>query len=493
VLTIRRNAQRQSTSVEGEHRVRVGVLDGHGRRGEPRRLGQVRAGPAETERRARRIPRQRYPASVAADLDSRVAEEHRILPPVVGDLANLVQAELLPLVEIGGTGQCEHQQRGRFRPAQTKVGVDLGGIATREQPISAAAIGLGCEVGWKSVAGGMPHDVVVGEHPGRGGARIGSEGEAVGDDLAEALGVEVGLQEAEVERLAQAVRAGVPRQTVGRNPRFGHRHAWRVVLVEHRAPLGVDLVHLVPVVERMGTVDTAQQQRRLHLRRAGERFGQVLGQAVGDVDPEAVDPPVGPEPQRRQKVLPHLGVVPVEVRLLLGEQVEVPLTVGNLRPCRSAEPGGPVRRRQGAVRSAAVAEDVPVARRRALRRGQRFLEPAVPVGAVVGHDVDDQPDARGVQPGRHLVEVGQGTDPGVDVAVIVDVVSSVGQRRRVERREPHGVHAERLEVRDPADDPGQISDPVIIRVGEAPRVDLIHHRLTPPEGSERGESVEVST
>ena len=45
-----------------------------------------------------------YPASVAADFDSRIAEECRVLPLVVGDLADFVQAELLPLVEIGGTG-----------------------------------------------------------------------------------------------------------------------------------------------------------------------------------------------------------------------------------------------------------------------------------------------------------------------------------------------------------------------------------------------------
>jgi len=42
---------------------------------------------------------------------------------------------------------------------------------------------------------------------------------------------------------------------------------------------------------------------------------------VGNVDSEAINTAVRPEFQRLQKVVAHLGVVPVEIWLLFGKQV----------------------------------------------------------------------------------------------------------------------------------------------------------------------------
>ena len=66
--------------------------------------------------------------------------------------------------------------------------------------------------------------------------------------------VEVGLQEVEVERLAQALRARVAAAAAGVDPGFGDRGARRVVFVEDLAPLDVDLVDLVAVPERVRAV-----------------------------------------------------------------------------------------------------------------------------------------------------------------------------------------------------------------------------------------------
>ena len=71
--------------------------------------------------------------------------------------------------------------------------------------------------------------------------------------------------------------------------------------------------------------------RRSRAGRRG-RAGRVLRQAVRDVDAEAVDAAVEPEPQDRLELRADLRVRPVEVRLLGREQVEVPLAVRRPAP-----------------------------------------------------------------------------------------------------------------------------------------------------------------
>ena len=101
-------------------------------------------------------------------------------------------------------------------------------------------------------------------------------------------------------------------------------------------------------------------------------------------------------------------ILPVDVRLRLIEQVQIPLAVGHARPGRAAEEGLPVVGRQFAVLAAAVAEDVAVARRGAGLGGEGFLEEHVLVGGVVGHDVHDHFDAGLVRGLGHRVEVVHG-------------------------------------------------------------------------------------
>lgn len=88
---------------------------------------------------------------------------------------------------------------------------------------------------------------------------------------------------------------------------------------------------------------------------------KILGEAVRHVHAEAVRTMVEPEAQRLDEVGAHLGVLPVPVRLLLGEHVQIPLAVRNARPRRTAEACDPISRRLVAVRALAVAEDVTVA------------------------------------------------------------------------------------------------------------------------------------
>ncbi len=102
------------------------------------------------------------------------------------------------------------------------------------------------------------------------------------------------------------------------------------------------------------------------------------------------------------------------------------------------------------------------------------------VRAVVGDDVDDHLDGAPVQSRDQGVELFERPDGRVDVAVVVDVVSAVDECRRIERAQPHRVDAEPVEVIDAGDDALEIADAVAVRVGEAPRIDLVDGRVAPP-------------
>ncbi len=110
-----------------------------------------------------------------------------------------------------------------------------------------------------------------------------------------------------------------------------------------------------------------------------------LDQAVGDVDAEAVDAQVEPEAQDRANSSRDRGVVPVEVGLLGGEEVQVPLA-GPVGP--GSRPG---RRRPTPSRSAAVRRPRPCPGGSGSARARdpgpsasAALEPGVLVGGVVG-------------------------------------------------------------------------------------------------------------
>jgi hypothetical protein len=106
----------------------------------------------------------------------------------------------------------------------------------------------------------------------------------------------------------------------------------------------------------------------------------------------------------------------------------------------------------------------------------------VQVRGVVGHDVHDDLDAGPVRRGRHRVEVVQGAQLRGHVAVVGHVVAAVGQRRRVERAQPDRVDAQLAQVAHPRRHAGDVADAVAVGVGEAARVDLVDHGLSPPVG-----------
>src|SRR5271157_342946 len=101
-------------------------------------------------------------------------------------------------------------------------------------------------------------------------------------------------------------------------------------------------------------------------------------------------------------------------------------------------------------------------------------------GAVVRYQVDDDPDLVRSRVLDQMVEVRHGPEQRIHSAVVADVVPAVGQRGRVEGRQPDGVDAEVGQVPQARPQPRQVAHAIAVRVGEAARVHLVDNRLLPP-------------
>ena len=92
---------------------------------------------------------------------------------------------------------------------------------------------------------------------------------------------------------------------------------------------------------------------------------------------------------------------------------------------------------------------------------------------------------------HQAVEVVERAEDRVDLVVVGHVVADVEAGRRVDRREPDRVDAERslgavVEIVQVLDDAGQVAHSIVVRIGERARIDLVHDSALPPVGTERG-------
>ena len=196
------------------------------------------------------------------------------------------------------------------------------------------------------------------------------------------------------------------------------------------------------------------------------------------VNAEAADALVEPEVRGVVERLAHIGVRPVEVWLLRSERMQVvllPLLAP--RPGRTAEDRAPVRRRRAV--GLRVAPDVPVSLRvRAVFF--RLQEPRMLIGRVVEHEVHDDADAALLRFRDQAFHVRHRAIRRVDAFVVGDVIAIVDHRRRIDRRQPDGTCAERLQIVEFCRDAIEVARARSRRVEEAFRVDLIDLAGLPP-------------
>ena len=211
-------------------------------------------------------------------------------------------------------------------------------------------------------------------------------------------------------------------------------------------------------------------------RKAGDAVGQagILGDEGDDVLPEAVHPHVQPEAHDVADLLPHGGVIHVQIRLLFVEEVEVILAPHVVVfPGRAGELAGPVVGGQAAAMAhLAVPPDVvvPIG---VIAPLTALPEPIVLVGGVIDDQVHNDFEAQGVGLVQHLLKLCQRAVVGVDVAVVGHVVAVVGVGGGIEGAEPDGVHPQGLDIIQLVVHAVQIADAVAVAVAEAANPNLI--------------------
>ena len=101
---------------------------------------------------------------------------------------------------------------------------------------------------------------------------------------------------------------------------------------------------------------------------------------------------------------------------------------------------------------------------------------------MVHDQVDDQSHVPRLDRCQHPVEVGHGAELLHHLAIVANVVSVVGVRRIVVRRQPDHVDAQLLQIVQARRDALQVADPIAVRVLKRARIDLVDDRFFPPLG-----------
>ena len=215
-----------------------------------------------------------------------------------------------------------------------------------------------------------------------------------------------------------------------------------------------------------------------------EGLGGVIAQCrivhteVDGVQAKSIDASLQPELEIAETCLPHFRVMAVEVRLAGQEIMQVVLPTPRFPlPGDTAEDCKPVGGR--AAVGPGVGPDIPV-RLVVVPVLAALEEPWVTVRGVAENLVDDDLYAPPMCLIEESVEVFQGTEQRVDLAIVAHIVAEVLHRRLEEGRNPDGVDSKRMDVVQPGGDARQIAGAVTVAIQETARIDLVNDSVAPP-------------
>ena len=209
----------------------------------------------------------------------------------------------------------------------------------------------------------------------------------------------------------------------------------------------------------------------------GIRIALILGNKIDHIHTEAVNAFFEPARHHVIHFMTDLFVFPVQVRLLFSKQMQIPLSeIFVVFPCRSRKRRSPVVR--CLVRSTIFPDIIIMIR--IFPGFSAFYEPRMLVRRMIDHQIHYDPDPFLVRFFEQIVKILHRAELVHDLFVIGNVIAVVRIRGLIDRRKPDHVDSQIGQVIQFFPDPVQIADPVVVRIIEAARINLIHYALFPP-------------
>src|SRR5579863_2321812 len=102
------------------------------------------------------------------------------------------------------------------------------------------------------------------------------------------------------------------------------------------------------------------------------------------------------------------------------------------------------------------------------------------IRGVIWYEIENDAQSPPVRLLQQIIEVLQGSEHRIDIAVIRDVVAEIFHRRWIDWRDPDGRYAQPAKIIEARRDAFQIADAVVIRVLKGTRVDFVNNSAFPP-------------
>ena len=235
------------------------------------------------------------------------------------------------------------------------------------------------------------------------------------------------------------------------------------------------LDHFVDIAVRSWQID-AGSSANAAIRRLC--FAQPFVQIADRIHTEAIHPFVHPPANDVVDLFADAGIIPIEIRLLLGKQVQIILPAR-----RDILPRAAAKNRFPLVRRRSVGIWIPPDVIIAVRAGTRLTggpEPGMLVGAVIQDQIHNHSNPAAMAFRRKAVPIFHGPKFRHNCPIIRDIIPIVHIGRRVDRREPDGIYAEVRKIVEPAPNAFQIANTVAVRVLKAAGIDLVNDKVLEP-------------
>ena len=202
---------------------------------------------------------------------------------------------------------------------------------------------------------------------------------------------------------------------------------------------------------------------------------RTLTDQVHHVEAESFHAFVHPEPDDLLDLMSYVFILPVKVRLSHVKEMQIVFVkLLHILPCTPAELTLPVCRRAAVRLPLAEEEEILVVR----ISFHSFSEPLMTRRHMVKYHIKHKPYAAFIRLGDQFLHIVHCAVSGIDIIIILHIISIVILRGYKERSQPDIVSAKFFNIIQLPDHAPQISKPVLVCITEGLRVNLIYCTLS---------------